>query len=177
MSNQSLISELHKIGAVKYGEFKLKSGATSPVYIDLRILVSYPRLLQHVAELLWQKAQTYNFDLLCGVPYTALPIATCMAVTHEKPMVMRRKEAKNYGTKQMIEGHYQAGQTCLVVEDIITSGASILETTTDLEDVGLKIAHLVVVIDREQGGRENLEAKGYGVSSILTLQEIMAAKP
>jgi orotate phosphoribosyltransferase len=175
MQNKDLIAKLHKIGAVKYGEFKLKSGAMSPVYIDLRILVSYPKILQHIAELLWQKVQTHQFDLICGVPYTALPIATCMSIAHDKPMVMRRKESKNYGTKQMIEGHYQAGQSCLVVEDVITSGASVLETTVDLENAGLKIAHVVVLVDREQGGKENLKQKGYNVSSILTLEEIIAS--
>lgn len=176
-SCSNLITELQKIGAIKYGEFTLKSGVTSPVYIDLRLLVSYPLLLQTVAELLWQKISTLSFDFICGVPYTALPIATCMSIAHNKPMLMRRKEAKKYGTKQLIEGCYQPGQTCLVVEDIITSGASILETVTDLENAGLKIAHTVVVVDRKEGGTENLQQKKYSISSLITLQDIINATP
>lgn len=172
-SAQSLIQTLYQIGAIQFGEFKLKSGQTSSIYINLRKIISYPQLLRDVASAMWDKVSGCQFDLVCGVPYTALPIATCLSLDHNIPMVMRRKEKKDYGTKQLIEGVFAPGQRCLIIEDVITTGGSIIETADDLKEAGLVINDVIVLIDREQGGHENL-SKHFTVHSIIKLSEIFS---
>ena len=170
---QDLILKLFDIGAVKFGSFTLKNGAISPIYLDLRLIVSYPRLLQEVADAMWEKIKTLKMDIICGVPYTALPIATVISITHGTPMVMRRKEVKDYGTRRIIEGVYNYGQRCVVIEDLVTTGSSIFETIDPLEQEGLKVKDVVVLIDREQGGKERLENCGYHLHSVFSLSVML----
>jgi orotate phosphoribosyltransferase len=174
MSDTSLIRALYDAGVVQFGTFTLKSGKTSSIYINLRKIISYPALLRQIAASMWEKAAHCQFDLICGVPYTALPIATCLSLDHHLPMVMRRKEKKDYGTKQMIEGVYTNGQCCLIIEDVITTGGSIVETANDLSEAGINVQDIIVLIDREQGGKALLE-KNYRVHTLLTLSTILAA--
>lgn len=173
ITKHALIEKLYQINAIQFGNFTLKSGKDSPIYIDLRQIISYPEILRSVAEIMWQKVQTLNVDLICGVPYTALPIATTISLLHHIPMVMRRKEKKAYGTRKSIEGKFLPNQSCLIIEDVITTGSSILETAEDLAAENLKITDVIVLIDREQGGRENMEKNHFQLHSVLTMKEAM----
>lgn len=167
--HQDFIATLYKMDVFKFGNFKLKSGEITPIYINLRKIISYPNLLRSAAELIWQKIKNCQFDLICGVPFAALPIATCLSLEKNRPLIMRRKEKKDYGTKQIIEGDFKEGQTCLIVEDVVTTGRSILETGAELESVGLKVQDAVALIDRE----ENNLITNYTFHPVFTFYEIL----
>lgn len=174
MKRKKLIRKLHEIGAIQFGTFQLKSGIESPIYIDLRLIISHLDVLQSVVDEMSKQIDGKRFDLVCGVPYTALPIATALSMKQSIPMVMRRKEAKGYGRKRVIEGEYKEGQNCLIIEDLITTGSSILETKELLQKEGIKVGDALLLIDRQQGGAENLRAHGCTPHAIFTLDEILS---
>ena len=172
-SKKEFFLECYKLGIIKFGRFTLKSGIESPFYVDLRPLASDPKILKKLANYLLEMLPLDNFDIICGVPYAALPMATAMSLESFIPLIIKRKEAKAYGTKKLIEGIYEKGQNCLLVEDVITSGKSLVETIEEVENEGIKVADIVVVLDRQQGGKEKLEASGYRVHSLFNITEVV----
>ncbi|XP_028847456.1 uridine 5'-monophosphate synthase isoform X2 [Denticeps clupeoides] len=174
-SLEHLVLKLHEVRAVKFGTFKLKSGITSPVYFDLRVIVSYPSLMNEVSAFLFRRAREagVTYQSVCGVPYTALPLATIICSQNNLPMLIRRKEAKDYGTGQMIEGAVHPGETCLIVEDVVTSGSSVLETARVLQKEGLKVTDAIVLLDREQGGRAKLAKEGIMLHPVITISQLL----
>ena len=164
---------LHKIGSIKFGEFTLKSGIVSPIYIDLRLIISYPKVLKLIGDAMIEIAKDLKFDVVAGIPYTALPIATTISISQDWPMVYARKEVKDYGTKKKIEGVYKEGDTALIIDDLITDGASKFETIEPFEASGLKITDFVILVDREQGGSRKLEEKGYKMHSVIGINELL----
>ncbi len=173
MDNESFILSLHRIGAIKFGRFTLKSGKISPFYIDLRDMVSHPELLRAVSDLLAQKVAGLEFDLVTGIPYTALPIATLVADQLGKPLVYLRKEPKAYGTGADLIGQYSPGQTCLVLDDLVTTGESKVETAEKYQQHGLRVVDLAVVVDRSPDGGKSLTDKGFRLHSLMDLDEIL----
>ena len=171
----SLAEILFDTGAVRLGQFTLHSGRVSPIYLDLRVLVSYPQALKEVAAAYTTQLASLQYDLLAAVPYAGLPIGVAISLLINQPLIYPRKEMKSYGTGKGIEGVWQAGQTTVMIEDLVTSGDSVIQGIGILRQAGLTITEAVVLIDREQGGRENLAAQGVTLHAVTTLRDLLTA--
>ncbi len=170
-----LAAELFALGAVKFGSFKLASGIQSPIYVDLRLLVSRPSLLAKAAAAYAALLAPLACERIAGVPYAALPIGTAVALAADKPLIYPRKEAKSHGLGKQIEGAWQPGERVVVIEDLITSGGSTIETAEQLRAAGLVVEHVIVLIDREQGGVEKLAQAGITAHSVFKLTTVLQA--
>lgn len=169
-----LYLKIYGAGCIKFGEFKLKSGIISPVYCDFRGLVGKPALLNEVGEALGRRAKQIGCDRIAGIPYAGLPLGVAASLSSGIPMIYPRKEAKNYGTKKLIEGDYVEGDKVLVIDDIITDGASKIEAIAPLAEARLVVRDVLIILDREQGGGSILAKSGYNLHSLGTLSEILA---
>ena len=170
----SLALGLHEIGAIQFGDFTLASGIQSPFYLDLRLLVSNPDVLAHAARAFAAILDDIYVDRIAAIPYAALPMGTAVALQTKTPLIYPRKEVKRYGTRRAIEGHFNTGETVAVLDDLITSGASKFEAIRPLREAGLQVRDVLVLIDREGGGREELARHGLNLHSVFRLRELMA---
>lgn len=171
----ALAVALFDIGAVATGQFKLHSGLISPIYLDLRLLASYPSVLRQTAVCYAEILRQLSFDLLVAAPMAGLPIGTAVSLEMDVPLIYPRQKAKAYGTGKMIEGQWTEGQTAVILDDLITSGDSILQTAKSLQAANLKSHEAIVLIDRQQGGTETLRAQGYTLHAVMTLNEVLTA--
>ena len=169
----SLADGLLEAGCIKFGEFTLKSGLTSPIYIDLRRIITYPKLLEQIAAAYLPVLRPLSFVRIAGLPYAAIPIATAISLAGNYPMIYPRKEAKTYGTKAEIEGEYQAGETVVVIDDLATTGGSKFEAIEKLTGAGLVVKDVVVLVDRQSGAKESLAQAGYAMHAVLTINEML----
>ncbi len=169
----SLADGLLQAGCIKFGEFTLKSGLKSPIYIDLRRIISYPKLLEQVGAAYLPILEKLKFDRLAGLPYAAIPIATAVSLQGNYPMIYPRKEAKAYGTKAEIEGEFHAGETALVIDDLATTGGSKFEAIEKLTVAGLVVKDVVVLVDRQSGAKESLGQAGYSMHALLTITQLL----
>jgi uridine monophosphate synthetase len=170
---EELILALHDMGCVRFGDFVLVSGQHSPIYLDLRLLVSNPEVLRKAAQAYVELLHRLAFDRLAAIPYAALPIGTAVALEMGVPLVYPRKEVKGHGTRKGIEGHFEEGEQVVVLDDLITPGGSKLKAIAPLVEAGLVVEDVVVLVDREQGGREDLEEQGYRLHAFLGLGEML----
>ena len=168
-----LADGLLEAGCIKFGEFTLKSGLKSPIYIDLRQIITYPRLLEQVAAAYIPLLRDLKFDRIAGLPYAAIPIATAISLRGGFPMIYPRKEAKEYGTRVEIEGEYHPGETAVIIDDLATTGGSKFEAIEKLTTAGLKVQDVVVLVDRQSGAKESLAAAGFSLHAVVTISELL----
>jgi len=169
----TLADELLKTGCVKFGQYILKSGLVSPIYIDLRRIISNPHLLFQVAEAYLPLLNQLSFDRLVALPYAALPIATAICLQGGWPMLYPRKEVKSYGTRAEIEGEFHPGERVVVIDDLTSTGGSKFEAIEKLITAGLQVSDVVVLIDRQSGASEALSDVGIRLHSVFTLSQLL----
>jgi uridine monophosphate synthetase len=170
---KELTLALHDLGCVRFGEFTLVSGQRSPIYLDLRLLASSPQLLSKVGRAYAEILENLTFDRLAAIPYAALPIGTAVSLEMGLPLIYPRKEVKEHGTGKGIEGYFEEGERVVVLDDLITTGGSKLRAIAPLEEAGLEVKDVVVLVDREQGGAADLAAQGYQLHAVLGLREML----
>lgn len=173
-ADKKLVDDLFVIQALRFGEFRLKSGVLSPFYVDLRGIIAHPPILQAVALRILDVLRPIRLDRIAGIPYAGLPIATAVALAGNLPMLYARKELKDHGTRRAIEGTYAPGEVVVLIDDVITDGASKFEAAAPFLEAGLVVKDFVIFLDREQGGTDRLREKGYALHSALRISDVLA---
>ncbi len=178
--SERVAKALHESGCLKFGAFTIKSGASSPYYIDLARLLSKPKELCQIAEIaaehIKQIMLSDRIDKLASIELKGALILPSIACAVALPCSIVRKEKKDYGVMDRVAGAEVArGDNILFFDDVVSEGLSKLEAIKPLEELGANVKHIVVVVDREQGGKENLEPLGYEVHSLSRISEIVYA--
>lgn len=178
--NLWLAEELWKLNAIDFGDFTLgRTAVHSPIYVNLRRLISNPKALARCAKIIEDELKALlsmknphiqPFTLVAGVPFGGLHVATAFSLNVGCPMIYIHPPATDKA--DVIEGVYVRGQSCLIIDDLITGGGSILQTATTLSEAGLVVHDAVTLIDRQEGGKAALKQAGINLISILTLEQI-----
>ena len=180
-TNLWLAETLWELGAVQFGKFTLgRTTVDSPVYVNLRLLIGHPTALWRAAHIIWDELQALQrmrnpqvepFDVVAGVPFGGLHIATSFSLTAKIPLIYLHPRLDDLGKD--IEGIYRPNQQALIMDDLLAGGGSILETALQLGEAGRRVRDAVVLLDREQGGRDRLRRQGINLVSLLTLEVLM----
>lgn len=172
--DQHAIAEsLLAAGAIQFGEFTLTSGRTSSYYVNLKAALAEPRLLKLVASAIKARLPRQT-GCVAGMELGAVPIAVAVALEAQIPYVMVRKAKRTHGTGSRVEG--TLSQEVVIVEDVATSGGSLMETIDVLEDMGTRVLDCFVVVDREEGAAESLAKRGHTMQPLLRISQIDAIK-
>ena len=167
---------LNKIGAFEFGAFKLTSGKISPYYIDLRVVPSFPDAFQKICsfyvEFIKDKIGAENFERIAGIPVAGIPFASVVTYNLKKPFIYVRKGARLHGRQRRIEGVLKPGDHVLLVDDLVTTGLSLKKAAKAVTAEGGVVADAVVLLDREEGGKERLEKAGIMLHSLIRISEI-----
>jgi len=182
LDNLWLAQMLFDLGAVQFGNFTVsESAVSSPIFVNPKVLISNPTALSVAAKLMQQeinlaqslrRARVHSFNIVAGVPVGGLILASAYSLETSTPMIYARIRPEGTG-KRGIEGRFTKGDTALIIDDLITRGSSTIETAALLEENGLKVKDVLVLIDREHGAAERLRQHGYNLMSILKLDVML----
>ena len=164
----------HKV--IQFGKFTLASGRESDYYVDMKKAITDPRILSQIGEMMAAKIKDERVDKVAGPALGAVPIATAVSLTSGIPMLMIRKSKKGYGTSKLIEGELKQDDRVVVVEDVTTTGNSLLKAVEAVKDSGGLVVRALVAVDREEGARENLLKKGVKLEPLVTKSDFSSYK-
>ena len=182
--NLWLAKALWDLGAVQFGDFTLgRTTQHSPVYVNLRLLISNPRALARAARVMHEEVQTRQallhnpvraFQRVCGIPFGGLHLATAFSLRSRVPMVYVHPAKERNGNRVWVEGRFEPHETVLLIDDLVTSGGGIVETAAFLKaNANLEVRDVLVLLDRQEGAREQLKVHGYNLISILGLEAML----
>ncbi len=171
---------LYLSGCLRFGSFKIKSGAVSPYYIDLARVLAAPKQLDIIAEVAAEKiheiSASDSITKLASIELKGALIAPSIAIKLDLPCVIVRKEAKAYGVTGRTAGaDVAAGDNILFFDDVVSEGLSKIEGVKPLQELGATVHHMLVVVNREHGGKENLEKQGYHVHALAKITDVVAS--
>jgi len=182
--NLWLAKALWDLGAVQFGDYTIgRTTQHSPVYVNLRLLISNPRALARAARVMHEEVRTRQamlhknvkeFHRVCGIPFGGLHLATAFALRSRVPMVYVHPAKESNGNRVWVEGRFEPGETVLLIDDLVTSGGGIVETAAFLKaNANLHVKDVLVLLDRQEGAREQLKSHGYNLISILGLEPML----
>ena len=173
---EELISNLKEVKCVKFGEFTLASGKKSNYYVDIKKATTNPKILKIVSKLIkyhLREQLDKNKNLkIAGVELGSVPIATAVSLETERELLIIRKKPKNYGTKSKIEGELNKGDRVVIVEDVTTTGKSVLKAVDEIRSKGGIVKEIFVIVDRMEGALENLNSKNIKMIPLVTVNEL-----
>lgn len=165
-----IVDKLIDCGAIKFGEFILKSGRKSKYYVDIKIAETNWQILDEICNMI---VPLLKGDKLAGMELGAVPIVVGTALKSKKNYIIIRKMKKEYGTERRYEGIIEKGDRFTIIEDVTTTGSSVLEVIKVIEDENGVVERVIAVVDREEGGKENITSHGYDFISLIRASEIL----
>tara|TARA_Y100000310_G_scaffold281722_1_gene302415 strand:+ start:47515 stop:48108 length:594 start_codon:yes stop_codon:yes gene_type:complete len=171
--NEKVAKALVDANVVKFGEFTLASGIVSPIYVDLRVLPSYPESMVVVTDELVKVVKKLKPDVVAGAETAGIPLSTAISLKTKIPMIYVRKRPKSYGRKEQIEGVLEKDAKVVLIDDMATNAFSKLKFIEGIKNSGGVVEDVVIVLDREQGGVEALAKENVKLHSLITLKELL----
>ena len=169
-----MIERLYNNGIILFGDFRLSSGISSPYYIDLRRIYSISPLFKDVIKLYMDKLRLIeHFDVISGIATGSIPLASVLAYLLEKPMIYVRKNRKNFGIGRVVEGFLREGEDAVVIEDVVTTGSSILDAVNAIRGLGGRVEYALAFVDRLQGASQNLHEYNVKLISIYKVTDML----